>query len=118
LDDGQVSLPCDGLVRTEGGSLLGGFHSVPVLCLEAGPLRAPHRLLLALFGLVLGGLQGRRPTEGLAIRGREGVRTGVKLPAKLYRRAAGAPGAGQQGPARRARAPPLPHPPPHVAPPL
>jgi predicted RecB family nuclease len=87
IEDEEVSLQFDGLMRVEGASRLGAFHFAPVLC-QAGPtVRRQARQLLAVMGRVLGAVQGKQPAAGLVVLGPECRRTKVNLTAKLNRRA-------------------------------
>ncbi|HYT89625.1 MAG TPA: TM0106 family RecB-like putative nuclease [Gemmataceae bacterium] len=87
VEDEQVSLRFDGLVRVEGASRLGDYHYVPVLCQAGLTIRRQARQLLAVLGLVLGAVQGRQPATGLIVRGLECRSTKVKLTTKFNRRA-------------------------------
>src|SRR5262249_9100727 len=46
-----------------------------------------QRLLLAVFGILIGRVQGLRPTTGLSVRGHESRLGMIRLNAKLYRHA-------------------------------
>jgi predicted RecB family nuclease len=87
LGDDGLSLLFDGLKRIDGPSQIGGYRYVPVLHHEGS--RAGHRQkqLLALYGLVLGKVQGRQPTFGLLAQGPGNRLTKVRLDPKLYRKA-------------------------------
>jgi predicted RecB family nuclease len=87
VEDGQVSLRYDGLIKAEGASPLGDFHYSPALCCADPTIRRQTRELLAVMGLVLGAVQGRQPAAGLVVRGPGCRLTRVKLTAKLIRRA-------------------------------
>jgi predicted RecB family nuclease len=87
LEDGALSLRFDALKRAEGASALGGHHYLPVLHNHGDKVGRRQRLLLAVFGLALAGVQGLRPAAGLVARGPEGRLGKVRLDAKLYRQA-------------------------------
>jgi predicted RecB family nuclease len=88
IEDEEVSLRFDGLVRVEGASRLGDFHYIPVLCQAGQTIRQQTRQLLAVMGLVLRAVQGRQPAAALVVRGPACKRTKVNLTATLNRRAA------------------------------
>jgi predicted RecB family nuclease len=67
LGDESVSLLYDGLVRAEGVSALGDFHYVPILCCEGEKIRQVQKRLLAIYGLILGSIQGKQPASGVII---------------------------------------------------
>src|SRR5262249_23277323 len=71
LMDDTFSLTFDALKKAAGGSGLGEFHYLPVLCHEGENVRLEERLLLAVLGVVLGDLQGRQPGSGVVYYGRE-----------------------------------------------
>jgi predicted RecB family nuclease len=87
LGDELVSLLYDGLVRVEGSSALGDFHYVPVICNDGEKIRQRQKHLLAVYGLILGSVQGRQPTTGVIIHEPECSQTRVKLTPKLYKKA-------------------------------
>jgi hypothetical protein len=76
LEEEGLSLRVDALKLVE-------RHYVPVLHNPADKVG----LLLAVYGVVLGRLQGERPTIGLVARGPQGRLGKVHLDAKLYRKA-------------------------------
>ena len=79
VEDDSVALHFDGLKRTEGASKLGDFHYVPVLFHEGQKVRKEQRLLLAVYGLLLSGLQGCAPQNGVIWHGRECKATRIHL---------------------------------------
>jgi predicted RecB family nuclease len=85
--DQSVFLLYDGLVRVEGASGLGEFHYVPVLCCEGKKIRQVQKHLLAIYGLILGSIQGKQPARGLIIQEPGCSRTSVRLTPKLYKKA-------------------------------
>jgi predicted RecB family nuclease len=87
LEDEDLSLRFDALKRVDGASNLGNHHYVPVLHNYADKVSRRERLLLATLGIILGAVQGLRPTTGLIARGPEGRLEKVPLDAKLYRQA-------------------------------
>src|SRR5207237_1250648 len=69
VEDQSVSIGFDALKKVSGASMLGDFHYVPVLFQEGAKIRRDQRLLLAILGTVLGGLQGRQPEIGVVFLG-------------------------------------------------
>ena len=62
-EDERLSIRFDALQKEAGPSRLGDFHYIPVLFHEAErPGRLPKDLL-ALYGLIVGGIQGRQPSK-------------------------------------------------------
>jgi len=87
LEDDELSLRLDALRRADGASMLGEHHYLPVLHNHGDKVGCHQKLLLAVFGLVLDRVQGRRPDVGWVARGREARLGKVRLDAKLYRQA-------------------------------
>jgi predicted RecB family nuclease len=87
LEDEGLALRIDALKRVDGPSRLGDHHYVPVLHNHGDKVGRQPKLLLAVLGLALAGVQGLRPTFGLVARGPEGRLGKVRLDAKLYRQA-------------------------------
>jgi predicted RecB family nuclease len=86
FEDEGMSLRFDALKRVAGPSQLGAFHYVPIL--HAGEKVGKHqKLLLAVFGLVLGRVQGQMPAMGLIARGPEARLGKVRLDTKVCRQA-------------------------------
>jgi predicted RecB family nuclease len=79
FEDDSVAIHFDGLKRSEGESKLGDFHYMPVLFQEGQKVRKEQRLLLAVYGLLLSGLQGRAPQDGVIWHGRECKATRIHL---------------------------------------
>ena len=70
VEDKELSVCFDALLKEAGPSLLGDFRYLPVLFHEA---ERPSRLqkdLLEVYGLIIGDLQGRYPQSGVLIHGR------------------------------------------------
>src|SRR5215217_3181106 len=61
LEDDAMSLRFDALKRADGASKLGEHHYMPVLHVHGDKVGKQQKLLLALQGLVLAGVQGHRP---------------------------------------------------------
>ena len=59
-----IPLRFDALKRAEGASKLGGHHYVPVLHVHGDKVGKREKVLLALHGLALAGVQGNRPAAG------------------------------------------------------
>ena len=59
MEDERFAIRFDALQRAPGPSQLGDFHYVPVLFHEAERSSHVQRSLLALYGLILGTLQGK-----------------------------------------------------------
>jgi predicted RecB family nuclease len=87
LEDEHLSFRFDALKRSDGPSELGDHYYVPVFHSPSGKVGRQQRVLLAVLGLMLGRVQGRRPTTGLVVRGPEGRLGKVLLDRKLYRQA-------------------------------
>jgi len=85
LDGDLLSLGFDALKRVDGASNVGDHHYLPVL--QSDKVGRQQKLLLALLGLALAGVQGLRPTIGLVARGAEGQLGKVRLNAQVYREA-------------------------------
>jgi predicted RecB family nuclease len=66
-----VSLHVDGLKMVSGASHLGSFHYVPILFHQGEKIREEQKLMIALYSVVLGTLQGRQPDKGLGVHGQE-----------------------------------------------
>jgi predicted RecB family nuclease len=82
-----LSVRFDAVMRVDGPSKLGAHRYLPVLHHHEEKAGRRQKLMLALFGLVLGHLQGQPPAIGLVARG-PGARLGkVRLDAQLYRQA-------------------------------
>jgi predicted RecB family nuclease len=69
VEDHVVSIRFDALLREAGASRLGEFHYTPAMFHEAERPRDEQTALLGLFGVILGGLQGRPPSTGLLVHG-------------------------------------------------
>jgi predicted RecB family nuclease len=69
----------DGLQRTAGASRLGDFHYVPILFHENERPTKEQKALLELLGLILGPVQGREPSKGILVHGRDCQVHRVKL---------------------------------------
>lgn len=87
LEDKNLSLQFDGLKRVDCPSQFGNYHYLPILHHQGKKLGRLEKLLLAIFGLVLGCVQGDRPAAGLLLREREFSLRKITLDAKLYRQA-------------------------------
>lgn len=64
-----LSLRIEGLQRVAGSSDIGNFHYLPCVTQEGDQAHDAQRVLLDVAGLVLSGLQGRVPAEGITWRG-------------------------------------------------
>ena len=71
IEDERLTLRFDALQRVPGPSQLGDFHYIPVLFHDAERPSHVPRSLLALYGVILGTLQGRAPAYGLLIHGQQ-----------------------------------------------
>jgi predicted RecB family nuclease len=71
LEDEEFAVRFDALLRADGPSSLGDFHFIPVLFHEAERPSLELRILLAMYGTILGAVQGKEPAAGLLIHGRE-----------------------------------------------
>lgn len=81
FDDECFSLRLDGVKRVNEPSKLGNFHYVPVLFHEGNNLRKQQKLLLSIYGIVLGQMQGRQPSYGVVWHGKDCRATKVRLDA-------------------------------------
>ena len=79
LEDEKFSFQFYGVKRVEGSSSFGRFHYAPVLVDEFRQIRKCHKTLLALHGLVLGRLQGKRPEVGFIWNGNKSQLQKVRL---------------------------------------
>jgi predicted RecB family nuclease len=79
LEDDAFSLCFDGLKRVAGPSPLGDYHYVPLLFQGGGSVRITQRLLLELYGLLLGRIQGHAPGHGIVWHGQGCRATKVRL---------------------------------------
>jgi predicted RecB family nuclease len=87
IEDEGLSVRFDAVMRVDGPSKLGAHRYLPVLHHHEEKAGRRQKLMLALFGLVLGRVQGQPPAIGLIARG-PGARLGkVRLDAQLYRQA-------------------------------
>src|SRR5262245_25447537 len=78
-EDERLSIRFDALQKEAGPSRLGDFHYIPVLFHEAErPGRLPKDLL-ALYGLIVGEIQGKQPSSGVLIHGQGSNFTKVRL---------------------------------------
>jgi predicted RecB family nuclease len=87
LEDDAFSLRLDALKRADGVSALGNHYYVPVLHNHTDKFCRQQKLLLAVLGLMLGRVQGLRPSTGLVVRGPEGRLGKIRVDAKLYSQA-------------------------------
>src|SRR5262245_46681833 len=87
LEGDGLLLRRDALKRVDGAAKLGDHHYLPVLHVHGDKVGRREKTLLALGGLALAGVQGRRPAVGLVARGPGGRLGKVKLDAMLYRQA-------------------------------
>lgn len=71
IEYAALSLHFDALKRIAGKSKLGKFHYIPVLFCGSRQIRRVQKLLLTVLGAVLGSLQGKRPSVGLVMFGKE-----------------------------------------------
>ena len=70
VEDEELSVCFDALLKEAGPSLLGNFHYIPVLFHEAERPSSLQKDLLEVYGLIIGDLQGRYPQSGVLIHGR------------------------------------------------
>jgi predicted RecB family nuclease len=87
LEDELMSIHLDALKRADEASKLGEHHYLPVLYNQGEKVSRQSKLLLAVLGLLLHGVQGLRPAVGLVARGPEGRLKKARLDAKLYHQA-------------------------------
>lgn len=65
------SLLFDGLKKVGGRSKIANFHYIPILFIQSDKIYTYERRLLALYGLVLAGIQGRQPSAGIVLHGQQ-----------------------------------------------
>ena len=70
MEDDDLSICFEALLRVTGPSRLGDFHYIPVHFHETERPGREQRPLLELLGLLLGGLHGREPGWGILLHGR------------------------------------------------
>ena len=78
-----LSLHVDGLKRVSGSSQLGPFHYVAILFHQGENIREEQKVLIALFSMVLGALQGRQVDQGLIVHGQECKAATVQVNSRL-----------------------------------
>jgi predicted RecB family nuclease len=83
LEDARFSLRFDRLKRVVGPSKLGDYHYVPMLFHGGGAVRSGQRLLLEVYGVLLSGIQGRTPGNGVVWYSGECRPTKVRLSTDL-----------------------------------
>ena len=79
LENDVFSLHFDGLTRVEGSSGLGRFYYVPMLIHDSRQIRKLGGTLLALHGLTLARVQGKRPEFGFIWNGKDGKSQKVRV---------------------------------------
>jgi predicted RecB family nuclease len=79
FEDEDLSISFDALLRVDDKSRPGGFHYAPVLFHEAEKPSPNLRLLLAVQGLLLAGVQGEGPAGGVLFHGSPCRERRVKL---------------------------------------
>ena len=65
------SILFDALKKEDGRSKISNFHYIPVLFVQCNIVHVFEKRLLALYGLLLGGVQGRQPRKGIIIHGQQ-----------------------------------------------
>src|SRR5262249_37084438 len=85
LEDEDLSLRFDALMRVDGASKLGEHYYVAVLHSQGDKVGRRQKLLLAVLGLALARLQGTRPAHGLVVRSPEARLGKIWLDPKVYR---------------------------------
>lgn len=68
---GPFSLLVDGIKKVDGRSKGTNFHYIPILFDQSDRIHVYERRLLALYGLVLAGIQDRQPRAGIIIHGQQ-----------------------------------------------
>jgi hypothetical protein len=79
FEDEDLSVRFDALLRVDGDSPLGGFHYVPVSSTRPREVDHDLRMLLALHGVILSGVQGKEPATAVLFHGRGCQERKVKL---------------------------------------
>jgi predicted RecB family nuclease len=70
FEDEDLSVPFDALLRVDGESSLGKFYYQPVIFHPAEKATPELRLLLAMYDVILGAVQGKESATGVLIVGR------------------------------------------------
>jgi predicted RecB family nuclease len=83
LQDDQFLVHFDGLKQVSGRSELGEFHYVPVLFGEHRRISKVQRALLEVLALLLSRVQGKLPTTGIILHGKECRANVVRFTADL-----------------------------------
>ncbi len=79
VEDHALSVRFDALQKEAGPSRLGDFHYIPVMFDDAERPRRQQKELLELYGVILGGLQGKPPGSGMLIHGQSCTVRRIKL---------------------------------------
>lgn len=79
FEDEDLSVRFDALLRVDGDSRLGCFHYQPVIFHEAEKATNDLRMLVALHGIILAGVQGKEPATGILFNGRDCQERKTKL---------------------------------------
>jgi predicted RecB family nuclease len=74
-----IYLTIDGLQKNPGACNLGNFHYLPLFCYEGQTIRQNQRQLMAIFGTIIGYLQGIMPSIGLIYYTKECRLTRIQL---------------------------------------
>jgi uncharacterized delta-60 repeat protein len=87
IEDESFSIRFDALKRVDGASKVGEHHYLPVLHTYRDKIGRRQKLLLAVLGLVLARVQGKRAPVGLIAREPEGWLAKFQLDTRIYRQA-------------------------------
>jgi len=79
LEDHALSIHFDALQKEAGASRLGDFHYIPVVFHEAERPHRQQKELLELYGVIIGNLQGRQPSNGVLMHGQSCTTQRIKL---------------------------------------
>jgi len=87
-ENDQLLIYFDILEKVPVESKLGNFHYIPILFHEAEYLSQKQRLLLEIYGLILGSLQGKKPDYGIILHGQscQSEKTKLRLSDGIARR--------------------------------
>jgi predicted RecB family nuclease len=85
VEDDQIALAFDGLMRVSGPSKLGDFHYVPVLFSRSRTVQKQQRALLEMYGLILSHFQEKAPCSGIIWHGKQCQATRVRLSLDLHK---------------------------------
>ncbi len=82
IENEELSIMYDGLLRTDGASRIGDYHYIPILAQNSERTeRTVNKKFLGIISLLLKDIQGRAPTTAIIIYANNKIKR-IKLPAK------------------------------------